>query len=133
KSFFLLAIMFVFSLFVIACGDTTSKDKGDQKEDRGKNEGDAKIDENGVLNYAVDQAPEGLFISGFAGSAIDSEVNDFIHDDLVPVNENMEYEPNLASWETEDNKVSTFTLEEGVKRSEERRVGKEWRVRGGGR
>lgn len=119
KHFFLLAMMFVFSLFVIACGDATSKDEGEQKEDStddsGTDESEAKIDENGVLNFAVDQAPEGLFIPGFAGSAIDSDINDFIHEGFVRVNENMEYEPNLASWETEDNQVYTFTLEEGVK------------------
>src|SRR5699024_11659038 len=57
---------------------------------------------------------EGLFIDGFAGSASDSEINDFIHEDLITVNADMEYEPNLATWETEDNQVYTFTLEEGV-------------------
>src|SRR5699024_12604235 len=64
---------------------------------------------------AVDQAPEGMFIDGFAGSAIDSEIISFLHEDLITVNEEMEYEPYIADWETDDNQVYTITIEEGVK------------------
>src|SRR5699024_4392903 len=72
-------------------------------------------EQGGTLTYAVKEEPEGLFIDGFAGSAIDSEINDVIHEDLLSVNESLEYEPNIADWETEDNKVFHFTIEEGVK------------------
>src|SRR5699024_6792849 len=105
--------MFVFSLSLVlaACSDSTSKDGDDDKDAAASDETDkaeGEINEDGTLTYAVDQAPEGLFIDGFAGSAIDSKINDFIHEDLVTVNADMEYEPNLATWETDDNKEYTF-------------------------
>lgn len=116
KFWFLLILVFSLSLVLAACSDSTSKD-GDkdaaESDDTDKAEGE--VNEDGSLTYAVDQAPEGLFIDGFAGSAIDSKINDFIHEDLITVNADMEYEPNLATWETEDNKVFTFKLDEGVK------------------
>ncbi|WP_029268699.1 oligopeptide ABC transporter substrate-binding protein [Virgibacillus alimentarius] len=117
RYWFLLALSSVLVIVFAACSNSTSNNEGEEN----KNDADTKetaegeIKEDGTLTYAVDQAPEGLFIDGFAGSAIDSEIMDFIHEDLVTVNADMEYEPNLAEWETEDNKEFIFTLKEGVK------------------
>lgn len=107
--------MFVlaFSFVLAACSDSTSNDGDDDEKDTA-DANEEGTNEDGSITYAVDQAPEGLFIDGFAGSAIDSQINDFIHQDMTTVNADMEYEPNLATWETEDNQVYTFTLEEGV-------------------
>ena len=102
-----------FSFVLAACSDSTSNDGDDDEKDTA-DANEEGINEDGSITYAVDQAPEGLFIDGFAGSAIDSQINDFIHQDMTTVNADMEYEPNLATWETEDNQVYTFTLEEGV-------------------
>src|SRR5690625_1611710 len=108
--------MFVlaFSLILAACSDSTSNDGDDDDKDTA-DATEEGANEDGSITYAVDQAPEGLFIDGFAGSAIDSQINDFIHESMTMVNADMEYEPNLATWETDDNKVYTFTIEEGVK------------------
>ncbi|MBY7144247.1 oligopeptide ABC transporter substrate-binding protein [Virgibacillus sp. NKC19-3] len=109
----LFLLMFVLSLVFIlaACSDSTSEDADSGDADSAET-GDAG--EDASITYAIDQAPEGLFIDGFAGSAIDSKINDIIHVDMVTTNEEMEYIPNLADWETDDNQEFTFTLEEGV-------------------
>ncbi len=112
KFLFLLAFVFSLSLVLAACSNNSS---GDGKKDADAKESKSGEEGGGSITYAVDQAPEGLFIPGFAGSAIDSQINDFIHESMLDVNADMEFQPNLASWETEDNKVFTFTLEEGVK------------------
>src|SRR5690625_11196 len=104
--------MFSLSFILAACGGGASEEEAGGEAE---GEDESNIDEDGVLNYAVDQAPEGMFIDGFAGSAIDSEIISFLHDDLITVNEEMEYEPYIADWETDDNQVYTFTIEEGVK------------------
>ncbi len=110
-------------LVLAACGGDNNDNKNNdaandnavENNDEANNDaGDAEAS-GGTLNYAIDQAPEGLFIDGFSSSAIDSEVNSFIHDGLVTTNENLEYVPHIATWETDDNKVYTFTIEEGVK------------------
>src|SRR5699024_12678250 len=64
--------------------------------------------------YTGKQVRVGYYIDGIDGSDNDSEIYEYIHEDVLTVNADMEYEPNLASWETEYNKVYTFTLEEGV-------------------
>src|SRR5699024_10399394 len=107
----MLAVVFVMA----ACsGDTSGEDKEEEKDTTEEKSNDEKgsdaSSEEGQLTYAVDTAPEGLFVPGFAGSIIDSRINDLIHDSLISANENMEYTPHVAEWETEDNKVFTFKL-----------------------
>src|SRR5699024_5289879 len=43
-----------------------------------------------------------------------AEILDYISDDLITVNDDMEYESAIADWETEDNQVFDFTIGEGV-------------------
>ncbi|WP_382402718.1 oligopeptide ABC transporter substrate-binding protein [Lentibacillus salinarum] len=119
KFWFLCLLVMALFLVLAACSDGASDAEGEEDEagetDDSGNDDEAEVNEDGSITYAVDQAPEGLFIDGFAGSAIDGEINDIIHEDMVTTNESLEYIPNLTEWETEDNQVYTFTLEEGVK------------------
>lgn len=120
KLLLFLSILFALSLVLVACGgsdDDTSTDGEDSntddvEEETTDEEGDQ---EGGTLTFAIDQEPEGLFMDGFSKSAIDAQVNEFIHEKLWTTNDELEYIPAIADWETEDNKVFHFTFQEGVK------------------
>lgn len=120
KLLLFLSILFALSLVLVACGgsdDDTSTDgedsnSDDVEEETTDEEGDQ---EGGTLTFAIDQEPEGLFMDGFSKSAIDAQVNEFIHEKLWTTNDELEYIPAIADWETEDNKVFHFTFQEGVK------------------
>jgi peptide/nickel transport system substrate-binding protein len=113
-----LAVLFSLSLVLVACGggsDDTSSEGDDNTEAPADDAEEGGSEEGGSITVGWDQEPEGLFVPGFASSIVDAQMNDYIHDDLWSVNDQMEYEPNIASWETDDNKVFHFTFEEGVK------------------
>lgn len=110
KLLLFLAIIFSLSLVLAACGGGNDNTAGNN----GNNSGNANADEGGTMTYAIKEEPEGLLVDGFAGSAIDAEILDYISDDLITVNDDMEYESAIADWETEDNQVFDFTIEEGV-------------------
>ncbi|MFD1031195.1 oligopeptide ABC transporter substrate-binding protein [Metaplanococcus flavidus] len=116
----LFALILVLSAFLAACGgddgDTTSEDPTDTEETDTDTEDAAEGEPQtgGTLVYGIDAPPEGLFSSAFYGIATDFEVIDLFDEALISYNENLEPEPNVASWETEDNKVFNFTFEEGV-------------------
>ncbi|MFC4712660.1 oligopeptide ABC transporter substrate-binding protein [Planococcus dechangensis] len=114
----LFALVLILSAFLAACGgsdDTTSESgsEGEGSSEEGAAEGEPQ--QGGTLVYGLDAPPEGLFSSAFYGIATDAEVIDLFDEALISYNENLEPEPNVASWETEDNKVFNFTFEEGVK------------------
>lgn len=112
KSILLLtALMLVMSMFLAACG---SKEKSSESTD-GKKSASSGPQDGGTLVYGVDTAPEGIFNFNFYGNKSDSEVLQFIDDDLLTYDKNMKAQPNIASWETKDNKVYTFTFKKGVK------------------
>ncbi|MCZ2259088.1 oligopeptide ABC transporter substrate-binding protein [Sporosarcina sp. G11-34] len=120
KSLFLLfAMMLVLSAFLAACnsddGDTKpksdDKDTG-KKEDVVKDEGPQK---GGTLVYGIDAEPEGKYSSAFYQISTDKEVIDFFDEALINFDENLQPEPNLADWETEDYQHYTFKFKEGVK------------------
>ncbi|MEI3611128.1 oligopeptide ABC transporter substrate-binding protein [Pseudogracilibacillus sp. SO30301A] len=120
KLLLLLAVIFSLSLVLVACSGSnddasTDEDKteNDAADEDAKDAGDAQ--EGGSITFALDQEPEGLLMDGFSASAYDSQVNEFIHEDLWTTNEELEYIPGIADWETEDNKVFHFTIQEGVK------------------
>lgn len=110
KLLLFLAIIFSLSLVLAACGGGNDNTAGNN----GNNSGNDNADEGGTMTYAIKEEPEGLLVDGFAGSAIDAEILDYISDDLITVNDDMEYESAIADWETEDNQVYDFTIEEGV-------------------
>ncbi|RNF38472.1 oligopeptide ABC transporter substrate-binding protein [Planococcus salinus] len=115
----LFAIILVLSAFLAACGGNdsdTATEEADTDEgtaDEKATEGEAQ--QGGTMVYGIDAPPEGLFSSAFYGIATDGEVIDLFDEPLIDYNENLEPQPNVASWETEDNKVFNFTFEEGVK------------------
>lgn len=119
----LFALILVLSAFLAACGGDDSGSSTDDPADTDTEETDTDTEDategepqtGGTLVYGIDAPPEGLFSSAFYGIATDAEVIDLFDEGLISFNENLEPEPNVASWETEDNKVFTFTFEEGVK------------------
>lgn len=115
RSWFLLVLTISLALLLAACGASDDEDTDTAETDDAVEADEGEINEDGTITYAIDNAPEGMFIDGFSSSAIDSEINDFLHVSMLTVNEDMEYEAHLADWETDDNIEYTFTLEEGVK------------------
>ena len=124
KIWFLLTLIISFTLVLAACGDKENNAKPENNdagtEDNGNNESngndsDAEGNNDGTLTYAVDNAPEELYMPGFYSSATDAQIVEFIHENLITVDENLDYQPHIADWETEDNKVYTFTIQEGIK------------------
>lgn len=120
KLLLFLSILFALSLVLGACGgsddDTSTDGEDSNSEDVEEETTDEKGEqEGGTLTFAIDQEPEGLFMDGFSKSAIDAQVNEFIHEKLWTTNDELEYIPAIADWETEDNKVFHFTFQEGVK------------------
>ena len=113
----LFALILVLSAFLAACGgddNGSSSDDSEKKEEtetetEGTAEGEPQT--GGTLVYGIDAPPEGLFSSAFYGIATDAEVIALFDEPLIDYNENLEPVPNVASWETEDNKVFTFTFE----------------------
>ena len=80
KSILLLtALMLVMSMFLAACG---SKEKSSESTD-GKKSASSGPKDGGTLVYGVDTAPEGIFNFNFYGNASDSNVLQFIDDDLL--------------------------------------------------
>ena len=116
----LFAMILVLSAFLAACGGDDGGATDDKPaEDDNATEDDATADgepqQGGTLVYGIDAPPEGLFSTAFYGIATDFEVIELFDESLINYNENLEPEPNVASWTTEDNKVFNFKFEEGVK------------------
>ncbi|MBP1970460.1 peptide/nickel transport system substrate-binding protein [Virgibacillus natechei] len=131
KWLFLLIALLSLGLLLAACSDDTSS--GDPQEDT---EEDTETDETedtetdepaeeeatgepqmgGTLTGAMDTAPAGVFNPIFYEEAYEANILDFTHEALVSQNEELEFEPNLASdWEINDDQTEiTLTLEEGV-------------------
>lgn len=116
----LFAMILVLSAFLAACGGddggaTDDKPAEDDKATEDDAAADGEPQQGGTLVYGIDAPPEGLFSSAFYGIATDAEVIGLFDESLINYNENLEPEPNVASWTTEDNKVFNFKFEEGVK------------------
>ncbi len=113
-----MASVFALSAFLVGCnsGDDTNGEGSDNGTD-GASEGTSEsgYDENASITYAVDNAPQGMYMPGYTTSATDSQINDFIHVSFFEANPELQFEPRLAEWETEDNQHYTFTIQEGVK------------------
>lgn len=107
----LTALVLVMSMFLAACGG--KKTEGEPGKSGGNKQGSAK--DGGTVILAAGAKPEGIFNVNFYGNASDSEVLDLMDDGLLTTDENLKPKPNIASWETEDNKVFKFTFKKGVK------------------
>ncbi|WP_246569721.1 oligopeptide ABC transporter substrate-binding protein [Lentibacillus saliphilus] len=128
KLWFLLVLMFSLTLLLAACSDdSSSSDGGNDNNGNSNNEGQSDNggdnndgeasgpQEGGTIVYALDSEPKGLFNINFYGDAVDAQVIEFFDDSLIQYDENLKPQPNVAEWATEDNKVYTFTFQEGVK------------------
>ncbi|WP_082147172.1 oligopeptide ABC transporter substrate-binding protein [Rubeoparvulum massiliense] len=121
KSFMLLlTLVLALSMILTACGGkqegSTEPNKGENPppaEEKKGEEGAPK--EGGVVVYGIDAPPSGVLDPAFIGNATDSDVAAFMHESMFTNDENIQIQPNLATWETEDNKVYTFKLKQGVK------------------
>jgi len=113
--FWLFALVLVLSAFLAACGDDDASSESGSEGEGAEGAAEGEPQKGGTLVYGLDAPPEGLYSSAFYGIATDFEVIELFDEALINYNENLEPEPNVASWETEDNKVFNFTFEEGVK------------------
>ncbi|MBD1383045.1 oligopeptide ABC transporter substrate-binding protein [Metabacillus arenae] len=116
-SLWAIALLLVMSMFLAACsgGQTTSNEgEGGEKEGTSGETGEAK--EGGIVTFAVDTAPEGIFEGAFSGSAVDGNIQEFMTEGVYKVNDELKYVPNFAEWEiSEDNLTYTFKFKEGIK------------------
>ncbi|TWT27975.1 oligopeptide ABC transporter substrate-binding protein [Planomicrobium sp. CPCC 101110] len=110
----LFAMLLVVSAFLAACGGGGSNEASNESNTK-ENAAEGEPQKGGTLVYGIDAPPEGLFNAAFYGIATDAEVIALYDEALIEYNEKLEPIPNVASWETEDNKEFTFTFKEGVK------------------
>lgn len=126
KLWYLAVLILSFTLLLAACGgddkdntnnDNSNNNSGEANNAGGDNDGEEASgpQEGGTLVYALDSEPPGVFNRAFYGTAVDNEVIDFFDDNLIDYDEELKPQPGIADWETEDNKVFTFTFQEGVK------------------
>ncbi|WP_281202626.1 oligopeptide ABC transporter substrate-binding protein [Cytobacillus kochii] len=115
KSFWLISLLLVFSMFLAACNsgnETSGNEKDGDKEEA--NTGEPV--EGGKVTLAVTTAPEGVFEYAYYRSAVDAQILEFTGGSIYQVNDDLEYEPDLASWEISEDKLTyTFKFKEGVK------------------
>lgn len=112
-SFMLLLVM---ALFLAACNsDTSTQEKeGGKEKDNSPTTSEAK--KGGVVTFGTDQAPEGVFDPAYAGSVVDGYIQNFTMEGIYDVNDELEYIPNLATWEISEDKLTyTFSFKKGVK------------------
>jgi len=119
--FWLFSMLLVLSVFLAACNNDDEKAKEEDKPKEEDTEAtdseatDGEPQKGGTLVYGIDTEPEGVFSSAFYSIQTDAQILEFIDEPLFKYDENLEIEPNLASWETEDSQHYTFKFEEGVK------------------
>ncbi|KKK36959.1 peptide ABC transporter substrate-binding protein [Mesobacillus campisalis] len=113
--FWLSMLVLVLSAFLAACSgggssepSNTEKEKENAAEENGPQDG-------GTLTYALDTEFKGLLNWNFYDMDGDDDIIELFDDPLIDYDENLQAQPNIASWETEDNKNYTFTFEKGVK------------------
>ncbi|MBE4909364.1 oligopeptide ABC transporter substrate-binding protein [Bacillus luteolus] len=114
-----LVLVLVMSMFLAACsgGNDTTKPTEPKEEEKDNATTDSnEPKEGGIVTFATDAAPEGVYDPAYAGSAVDSDIQGFMTESIYGVDGNLEYVPNIATWEiSEDLLTYTFTFEKGVK------------------
>ncbi|KPN97306.1 oligopeptide ABC transporter substrate-binding protein [Lysinibacillus sp. ZYM-1] len=114
-SFMLLLVM---ALFLAACNnDSSSTEKESEKKPSGDTTATTDTAaKGGVVTFGTDTAPEGVYDPAYSGSIVDSYIQGFTMEGIYDVNDDLEYVPNLASWEISEDKLTyTFTFQKGVK------------------
>ncbi|TFD97606.1 oligopeptide ABC transporter substrate-binding protein [Jeotgalibacillus sp. R-1-5s-1] len=110
----MLAMLLILSAFLAACSSDNAEPAETDNETETEDGTAGEAQSGGTLTYGFETAPEGLFNPAFYGIATDAEVLALFDEALITYDENLQPEPGIASWETEDNKVFTFTFEQGV-------------------
>lgn len=121
----LLIIGLALGLFLAACnGDSANEGEAEDSSESDAGEEETSEEEpasdepqmGGTLTGAMDTAPAGVFNPIFYEEAYEANILDFTHESLVSQNDDLEFEPHLASdWEINDDQTEiTLTLEEGV-------------------
>ncbi|MEK8196853.1 oligopeptide ABC transporter substrate-binding protein [Lysinibacillus sp. FSL M8-0134] len=115
-SFMLLLVM---AIFLAACNsDSSTTEKESEKDTSGDTSTttDGPSTEGGIVTFGTDTAPEGVYDPAYSGSIVDSYIQNFTTEGIYDVNDNLEYVPNLATWEISEDKLTyTFTFQKGVK------------------
>lgn len=126
KWLLLLAFVLIISLLA-ACGggdeeeapeedDETEEGTGDDGGDDGEETQPEGPVYGGTITGAMHTAPDGQFNPIFYETTYDSNILSFTHNSLLRQNDDLEYEPNIATeWEfSEDNRSVTFKLRDDV-------------------
>ncbi|MFJ7738880.1 oligopeptide ABC transporter substrate-binding protein [Lysinibacillus sp. NPDC097287] len=111
-------LMLLMTLVLAACsgGSTTTDNEGEKDKEEPKIETSTGPKEGGVITFGTDVAPEGIYDSAYSGSIVDSYIQGFTMDEIFTVNDDLEYVPELATWEISEDKLTyTFSLQKGVK------------------
>ncbi|MGM7680856.1 oligopeptide ABC transporter substrate-binding protein [Cytobacillus sp. Hm23] len=124
-----MSLLLVLSLFLAACnggddGESTSGDSQDPVTEENKEEVTDENEEEvveegptegGVATYAVESEFDGLFNFAFYDGSVDGDILSFFDENLIGVDDNLQYVPGIADWTTDDNINYTFTFQQGVK------------------
>ena len=111
-------LMLLMTLVLAACSDdsTTTDTEGEKDKEEPNIEASTGPKEGGIVTFGTDVAPEGIYDPAFSGSIVDSRIQEFMLDEIFTVNDELEYVPELATWEISDDKLTyTFSLQKGVK------------------
>ncbi|HLS60058.1 MAG TPA: peptide-binding protein [Virgibacillus sp.] len=115
----LIALFFMFALFLGACNQKDSEPVDRDKEDENDQVTDESTSdpvEGGTITGAMYSAPTGMFNPIFYEEAYEANILDFTHESLFSQDEELGFEPNLAEdWELNDDQTEmTVHLNEGV-------------------
>lgn len=111
-------LMLLMTLVLAACSDdsTTTDTEGEKDKEEPNIEASTGPKEGGIVTFGTDVAPEGIYDPAFSGSIVDGRIQEFMLDEMFTVNDELEYVPELATWEISDDKLTyTFSLQKGVK------------------
>jgi peptide/nickel transport system substrate-binding protein len=108
-------LVLVLSAFLAACSGGGSSEPANTEDEKDNAAEETGPQDGGTLTYALDTEFKGLLNWNFYDMDGDDDIIELFDDPLINYDENLQAEPNIASWETEDNKNYTFTFEKGVK------------------
>ncbi|WP_128894764.1 oligopeptide ABC transporter substrate-binding protein [Longirhabdus pacifica] len=123
----LLSLLLVFSLFLAACGSENDNESGNDSneteepatdENNGEDAAEGEIpepQEGGTITVGAGAEFNGILDINFYSNASDAEILNFTTDNLISFNEQMQPQPNIATWEEKDDTTLAFTFKEGVK------------------
>jgi peptide/nickel transport system substrate-binding protein len=108
-------LVLVLSAFLAACSGGGSSEPSNTEKEKENAADETGPQDGGTLTYALDTEFKGLLNWNFYDMDGDDDIIMLFDDPLIDYDENLQAQPNIASWETEDNKNYTFTFEKGIK------------------